>query len=715
VNFSVKWCSINKWVFRIIFLAGIIWLAACAPSATPGEPPAATEAPVPVEVVKTVEVVVTEVVEVVVTETPAITTSPSRTPPPPKITPLPSIPPQPAATAEERLVHLEWPLQMRLGDSDVVRLSLVPSEEGYLLESEFPEHQVETQQLQVERQSGYNLWAIARLDGVNFAISPTGDQAQYLPEGESTAWSWSLMPQDPGQQRLTVSLWLRWEPVSPAAAPPRQTMAYTRGLEVRVLSFFGLTRGQAMSGGIGGLLLGGSLCLFALLVIPRPPLYRLDTSLPNPELVIETGTGINLSEQDRQLLQVLFRLYGRLVVQSEFHSGYSGARTFLALPLRPDGRSDAYSIIKIGPTGDIQREYQNHEQFVKETLPPMTARIQHPPVTLSDRSFHPPRAALRYTFIADPGHMPLSLRQALLQKPSPELFNRLFDTFGPNWWMQRHPQVFRLGVEYDRLLPAHYTLEPAQGHGRVLDGRMVPDDVSLGIGDLASLRNFPEMELRSDGTSYSIKSAVKPGQPCLRLRWLGAVKPDGATGRVVATRLEVLRGITADFILHNFPDPLSPLASLLDLTIQGTYSTIHGDLNLENILVGPGEFVWLVDFAETREGHPLYDFAHLHADLLAHVICPQLASPLEYQAYLNGTAQYDQGFQLEEALREMAARCLFDPAKPAEYELALYFACLGTLKYVNLSTVQKYFLYLAAARALSSLQASPLNSNLIRQ
>ena len=91
VNFPVKWCSIDKWVFRIILLAGIAWLAACAPSATTGEPPAATEAPVPVEVVKTVEVVVTEVVEEVVTEAPAITTFPTRTPPPPKITPIPSI------------------------------------------------------------------------------------------------------------------------------------------------------------------------------------------------------------------------------------------------------------------------------------------------------------------------------------------------------------------------------------------------------------------------------------------------------------------------------------------------------------------------------------------------------------------------------------------------------------------------------------------------
>jgi len=46
----------------------------------------------------------------------------------------------------------------------------------------------------------------------------------------------------------------------------------------------------------------------------------------------------------RQSLQTLFRRYARLVIEGEFRSAYSGARTLLALPVRADGRVDAYTI-----------------------------------------------------------------------------------------------------------------------------------------------------------------------------------------------------------------------------------------------------------------------------------------------------------------------------------------------------------------------------------
>ncbi len=73
---------------------------------------------------------------------------------------------------ENRLVELEWPQKMRLGDSDIIRLALVPYQEGYIVQAEFPEHQVQSQNLQVVQLEGYTLTAIARLDGVNFDIQP---------------------------------------------------------------------------------------------------------------------------------------------------------------------------------------------------------------------------------------------------------------------------------------------------------------------------------------------------------------------------------------------------------------------------------------------------------------------------------------------------------------------------------------------------------------
>ncbi len=58
------------------------------------------------------------------------------------------LPTEPAKT-EMHIVQVEWPLQMRMGESDIARLALVPSSQGYTLVTEYPEHQVVTQTVTV--------------------------------------------------------------------------------------------------------------------------------------------------------------------------------------------------------------------------------------------------------------------------------------------------------------------------------------------------------------------------------------------------------------------------------------------------------------------------------------------------------------------------------------------------------------------------------------
>jgi hypothetical protein len=308
-------------------------------------------------------------------------------------------------------------------------------------------------------------------------------------------------------------------------------------------------------------------------------------------------------------------------------------------------------------------------------------------------------AALRYTFIGEPGRPPLSLRESLIANPDPALLEKLFSTFGPNWWMQRRAHTFRLAQEYDRMLPAHYVLEPAKEKGtQVLDGKLAPSEIRLEIGECVTLRGFSTAELRADGQSLSLTGIAAPGQPPLRLRWMSLTPGEGAAGRVVATRSTLLRDAVADFDRHGLPDPLARLPTLLDETVIGTQSTIHGDLNLENVLVGPGGFVWLIDFAQTRDGHPLYDFAHLETEIIAHVIARHVSSSTGYVAMLSATPH-----ALLSALHEIASRCLLNPSHPREYHLALYVACLGALKFPNLEPFSKHLLYLTAAHLSQSL------------
>jgi hypothetical protein len=267
--------------------------------------------------------------------------------------------------------------------------------------------------------------------------------------------------------------------------------------------------------------------------------------------------------------------------------------------------------------------------------------------------------------------------------------------------MQRHPRTFRLAQEYDAMLPAHYVLEPTSEKARaILNGHSTPFNGGLEIGELVRLENWRIAERRADGQSLSLMGTAQPGQPPLRARWLSLTPPNGLTARITANRASLLREYALGLDRFGLPDPLDKLPALLNETVSGTQSIIHGDLNLENVLVGPGGFVWLIDFAQTRDGHPLADFAHLAASLIAHVIAPQTPSPAKFLALLHANAD-----PLLNALRSIAGRCLFNPAHFREYDLALFMACLGALKYTNLGAHQKHLLYLAAANQAQMLHS----------
>lgn len=189
------------------------------------------------------------------------------------------------------------------------------------------------------------------------------------------------------------------------------------------------------------------------------------------------------------------------------------------------------------------------------------------------------------------------------------------------------------------------------------------------------------------------------------------------TATVIATRTTLLEIAASKAFLdvrasdetvtvgeQRFPNPLRAYTTLLDERIFGTLSTIHGDLNLENILVDPGDNVWLIDFALTRDGHTLYDFARLETELVTRHIAPLmvragLAAPefTRVLAWLDrgewspppalGHDVLDDAARVLASVRRIVNRCLFDPTHPEEYTRALLVCQLGALKFANLDSV----------------------------
>lgn len=623
---------------------------------------------------------------------PSTTSAPSATQASPDVSettapgtaPVPNVPANVTPQLEPHTAELEWPPTMRLGDSASVRFSLVPSAEGYTLTTGTSGSQVLTQTLVVRRLAGYDVEAVAELSGVAFDIAPAQPVSVPLPLGEPATWRWTVKPRTPGTHLLTIDVRLRWVPLAEANRAPRTAQIWSRPMRLEVITLAGLSTGWVWLVGFGGVAVGALLSGWA---IGRWPWRRIRF---NRHLHLETPAGLSLTPPETRLLQTVFAAYTRALIATEFRSGYSGARTLLAVPVRADGRADAPAILKLGPRADIVREYHNYITFVQHTLPPITARLEGAPAE------HGALAAVRYTFVGQAGRVPISLRAALQATPDPRWLQRLFDTFGPQWWQQSESRVVGWAEALDAWLPAHWVLEPATGPA-VFDvhPQLTPADLpALPVGARVRVARFAQVEARPDGCSFTLTGETQPGHAPVRVRWLAATPPQPGVARLVGTRHILLHQPAAQADLGAWPHPLAALEGFLQHTRPLRYATIHGDLNLENVLVGPGDLVWLIDFARTGPGPVARDLAHLTVELLAHIYAPQMEPRALAAAWLAG------GLPLVETVRAYAQRWLGDPA---ELDGAVYVGCLGALKYANLNAAQKHALFVVAAAALSRL------------
>ncbi|HKJ38303.1 MAG TPA: hypothetical protein VJ972_05980 [Anaerolineales bacterium] len=222
-------------IFRIIAVWMVLSLAvlACGIGAgsAPAEEPAAPES---------TSAAVEEPAEAVPTSPPALI--------PTQIIPATSVP----AIPERRRLTLEFPPQIRAGDSDVVRLTLEVDDLGNIVPTAQVEGNVVTGEV-VEIPNLYethHVIAEAKFDIAGVQISPSELSSQTLSQGQSVSFYWSVRPQDVGVYRGTIWFYLRF--VDNVSGEESQKTVSAQLVEIEAVNVLGLPTGLVRTfGGVG--------------------------------------------------------------------------------------------------------------------------------------------------------------------------------------------------------------------------------------------------------------------------------------------------------------------------------------------------------------------------------------------------------------------------------------------------------------------------------
>jgi hypothetical protein len=216
-------------------------------------------------------------------------------------------------------------------------------------------------------------------------------------------------------------------------------------------------------------------------------------------------------------------------------------------------------------------------------------------------------------------------------------------------------------------------------------------------------------------------------------------------GTVTATRHSMLESLVKNIVgdevdlslaklrLPNGSETTNPLLvykGLLNSFTQVNVSTIHGDFNLENILIDPDtRDVKVIDFATVRRGHNLHDLLRLETGVITKLI-PEIFNsaalpPETIQTFYSQLvrADFDSRAQIEpqllhpslekpfamiRAIRQEARKCSFNPDEAREYYQGLVIYLLGALKFDDLDAIKnaKLVAFLGAGAIVDQLNAT---------
>ncbi len=451
---------------------------------------------------------------------------------------------------------------------------------------------------------------------------------------------------------------------------------------------------------------------------------------------IDNPAGLDLLPEAVRVLQRIFARYKRVIIVKEFTAGLSGGRVLEVRPIKADGTPELPTVVKLATVSMIQQEWRAYQKHIHNRLP-YVAAVTTRPTLLAATGW----GGLRYPLMGIGDHEIISLRDFCRQPDVgadhvQTVLERLLRIMDNVWGFNYAAPNFALRTSYAAVLPPDLLIRAGPLPPGAAVTSISPDRLPARTpqpGDLVSLAGFAVQKVDSAWRTVTLRTpADRPDLPafCVRLR-IPAVDPmpgyqaqqivEEIAGEVIETRESRLRaevaglgaGIDPDapevpLLNHGrLPNPLHALPQLLGQVRSVSVATIHGDFNLENILIEPqiGN-IGLIDFANARQDHVLHDLLHLETEIVTHILPgivhrhhldPALvlvefswrlhrimAHPAHEQSLPEHPALRKPWVVLR-AIRRVARRYLFDADDPGEYYQGLMLYLLGALRYKNLS------------------------------
>ncbi len=480
-----------------------------------------------------------------------------------------------------------------------------------------------------------------------------------------------------------------------------------------------------------------------------------------PDMNVLFAKGYDATQPiNREQLFVLRRMFvGHKTIRIEQRlTGFSGALVLVVTPITADDHEDAPMVVKIQEADSILDEVHRFEAHVKSSLPLQTARLEDSPVKPENSEL----AGIKYTLVAHSGSVPMDMRQRVRINGAADLGQllekELFSQFKVTWWQQKRPFRFQAWKEYDWILPPLLTLDfiPENDEPEMPLVVKIPINRSklksklteLQFGDDVVLENFTVQKV--DRQNNVLKLAVGFGSEAdkraykVEIRGVNNLEKTFYRGEVVErlvgtvwkTRydmmLDAVRDLEPDFEPEDrwisleeiqLPNPLLAYDNLLDRHINGSISKIHGDLHLGNILVGPNNSIWLIDFGHTRDGHTLFDWATLEVSLLGDAVMNSFESDWNtIRSIIKSLVTMENGYEppvaneqiammLDSitALRNIVRECLTNEENWYEYYIALALCALRAITWKTMSLGGRRLLYLVSAMAILEMNRKYLN------